>query len=84
VFEKPTLVLQRLGDDGSVQETRRQPLPLVYAEPSWDKGWDLGGEALFPTHDLAAGLWRVTVEGRAGGAGLAWRSEAATFRWTPR
>src|SRR5262249_52993544 len=40
VYERPTLVLERLDAGGKVVETREQPLPTTDMRKPWEDGWD--------------------------------------------
>jgi hypothetical protein len=75
VREPPTLMLERLGDDGSVAETKKQPLRLP--SPDWHGG-PLYAEAVHT--DLKPGTWRLRVTGVTGPEKAAWESEPRTLR----
>jgi hypothetical protein len=82
VFERPTLVLERLDGD-RVAQTMEQGLPAVNLPRPWEQGWDGGVRLLveFPTGRLTPGTWRARVRGTAGRAPdrVRWAAEPRTF-----
>ena len=87
IFERPTLVLERVDANDVVLQTLRMPLPERGKELAWAHGWTAWGQqprSSVPTDPLVAGAWRVTLEGTAGGDRVPWRSEPQRFTWPPR
>ncbi|MGE0192450.1 MAG: hypothetical protein AB7T63_10460 [Planctomycetota bacterium] len=87
IFERPTLVLERVDVDGVVLRRLRRSLPECEQEFAWAHGWTAWGRqprSAVPTEDLVPGAWRVTLEGTSGGDRVPWRSEPQGFVWPPR
>jgi hypothetical protein len=80
ISEQPALVLERRNLLGIVVETKRLPLPVVLLPRPWSKGWDGSVPLLVraPVKGLAAGTWRVSVQGMAGRQ--KWASEPGRIR----
>jgi hypothetical protein len=83
VTECPTLILERLNPGGLFADKITKPLPTTYLPRPWNEGWE-GGVYLpvqFSVEGLAAGTWRVGVEGtgKKEDMVLKWTAEPKTF-----
>ena len=77
VEAQPTLVLSRAGDGESPGPTVERPLPPDTSGKPWAPH-SQDHMVRFDTADLAAGAWKVWVQGTAGDG--VWRSEPKLFR----
>jgi hypothetical protein len=81
LYERPTLVLERLDQRQKVIETKTVPLPVVNPV-KWEDGWTAGDMLLVqfarpePRPDgQPTGGWRVSVRGTLGKDKVQWASE---------
>lgn len=83
ITKQPMLIMERLDDNGKVQDRRSMPVPVSYPKDIWKKGWSHNQGVVsveVPRASLTEGKWRFTLEGVIGKENAQkWRSEPAVF-----